>query len=33
MFKNFLLEFVAFRPIPMISLQEDQSLKITGNNN
>ena len=31
MFKTSLLEFIAFRRIPAICLQEEQSLKITEN--
>ena len=32
-FKTVLLELIAFRLIPVIFLQEEESLKITGNNN
>ena len=32
-FKTFLLELMALRLIPIISLQEEESLKITGNDN
>ena len=32
-FRTFLLELIACRPIPVKGLQEEQSLKITGNDN
>ena len=32
-FETFLLEFIPVRLIPVICLQEEQSLKITGNDN